>query len=184
MDLPITEFHNDRSRPDGLYSYCKECNYKNSRKYIEKQPGYYAEYQRQYRLGHLEKLRAYGREHSKKRYQQNKHLWLEYCRTRRARVRANGEALTLAAWRRRLNQIGEKCIYCGAPYESIDHIIPVSKSGSDATENLVPSCLTCNLSKYNLNVLEWFARQPFCTPESLDRINALYQLAQEAQQPD
>jgi len=29
----------------------------------------------------------------------------------------------------------------------IDHLVPLSKGGSDNVENLVPSCATCNLKK-------------------------------------
>ena len=183
-DLPTTEFHRDKSRPSGLYSYCKECNYRSSRRYREQKPEYYAEYNRQYRSDHLDELREYSRQYSKKRYANNKGLWVEYVRTRRARKRANGVHLTLSAWKKRLASLGEECVYCGAQYESIDHIIPVSRGGNDSPENLAPACLACNLGKRNTPVLEWFARHPSCNDERLSRISNLYLSALKAQETD
>lgn len=45
-----------------------------------------------------------------------------------------------------------KCVYCGrSPGDSIllqvDHVLPVSKGGDNAIENLVTSCNECNLGK-------------------------------------
>lgn len=42
---------------------------------------------------------------------------------------------------------GSLCFYCQIePATTIDHIIPVSFGGSDDIENLVPACITCNLT--------------------------------------
>lgn len=49
------------------------------------------------------------------------------------------------------NRDGFTCHYCGAhPPESIlqiDHIIPVSKGGTNDPENLITSCQSCNIGK-------------------------------------
>lgn len=37
------------------------------------------------------------------------------------------------------------CVYCGSKAEHIDHIIPVASSGTDDLDNLVASCVSCNL---------------------------------------
>jgi hypothetical protein len=42
------------------------------------------------------------------------------------------------------------CTYCGAKESlTIDHIIPQSRGGQDIWENLITSCLRCNLRKGN-----------------------------------
>lgn len=44
-----------------------------------------------------------------------------------------------------------KCAWCGCDVSNkyhVDHVIPLSRGGSDAKENLVISCKTCNLKKY------------------------------------
>jgi hypothetical protein len=48
---------------------------------------------------------------------------------------------------------GFKCVYCGnTPNESkleIDHIVPVSKGGTNLIQNLIRSCFDCNRGKSN-----------------------------------
>jgi hypothetical protein len=39
------------------------------------------------------------------------------------------------------------CAYCGSPANTVDHIIPRSKGGTDHLENLVAACSRCNYSK-------------------------------------
>lgn len=57
-------------------------------------------------------------------------------------------------------KLGNKCIICGNKDITIDHIIPVSKGGTNDIDNLQPLCKSCNSSKGNktmedfLNYLE------------------------------
>ncbi len=42
-------------------------------------------------------------------------------------------------WRESLNKLTNyKCIYCGKPSESLDHLHPMSKGGISSTSNCVP----------------------------------------------
>lgn len=48
------------------------------------------------------------------------------------------------------------CAYCStAPAESRDHVIPISRGGSNNIENILPACLTCNKTKNARTVEEW-----------------------------
>ena len=55
------------------------------------------------------------------------------------------------------------CFYCGCSLLKkgrkifIDHIIPVSRGGSNEENNLVPACFKCNMSKHMLLIEEWKA---------------------------
>jgi 5-methylcytosine-specific restriction endonuclease McrA len=40
-----------------------------------------------------------------------------------------------------------RCQYCGAPAESIDHVLPRSRGGPHAWENVVAACRPCNVKK-------------------------------------
>ena len=45
-----------------------------------------------------------------------------------------------------------KCVYCGAKAEEIDHVIPRSSGGTNSVHNLVASCKSCNKKKSNLTL--------------------------------
>ncbi len=42
---------------------------------------------------------------------------------------------------------GHRCQYCGATAENIDHVIPRSKGGPHAWDNVVAACRPCNTAK-------------------------------------
>ena len=52
---------------------------------------------------------------------------------------------------------GGICPYCGEPFEGghIDHVVPVSRGGTNDRENLVYCCTSCNLSKHDKTLEEW-----------------------------
>jgi hypothetical protein len=56
------------------------------------------------------------------------------------------------------------CAYCGKWNEklTIDHIVPKSKGGPHFSKwNSAPCCLSCNASKSNLPLFEWWRPQLF-----------------------
>ena len=52
-------------------------------------------------------------------------------------------------WQQKLAEYNYSCAYCGVKRAKItkDHIIPISKGGSDKIENILPACWPCNLRK-------------------------------------
>ncbi len=72
-----------------------------------------------------------------------------------------------------MHEFTEKsCIYCGKDSESIDHVLPRSKGGLSITENCVPACLSCNGSKTDNEVFEWYRKQRFYDPRRSMAIRA------------
>jgi 5-methylcytosine-specific restriction endonuclease McrA len=51
-------------------------------------------------------------------------------------------------WRKRraliLKMHDYLCVYCGDEADTVDHLIPMSKGGTDHPENLVAACRNCN----------------------------------------
>jgi hypothetical protein len=71
---------------------------------------------------------------------------------------------------------GKVCVYCGATGTiSTDHIIPISRAGVDprilslvnSSDNYVCACKSCNSSKGDRDIFEWYG------PERLDEIPKL-----------
>ena len=76
-------------------------------------------------------------------------------------------------WRKSLHEFtGNSCIYCGKTSESIDHVLPRSRGGLSITENCVPACLSCNGSKTDNDVFEWYRKQRFYDPRRSMAIRA------------
>jgi len=66
-------------------------------------------------------------------------------------ARANGGTrLWMKIRERILIRDGYCCQYCGSENATtVDHVIPISKGGTDDPENLVAACSRCNYSKGN-----------------------------------
>lgn len=64
------------------------------------------------------------------------------------RRRAAQGAYTVQEWDARVAQYDGKCAYCKKPRKlTVDHVIPVSKGGSNYISNIVPACRSCNSRK-------------------------------------
>lgn len=47
------------------------------------------------------------------------------------------------------------CVYCPRPCDSIDHVVPLARGGTNYEGNLVPACGSCNSSKGARLLTEW-----------------------------
>lgn len=78
----------------------------------------------------------------------NPHKRLSYVHTRRARRLENGGQYTLEQWEDLKRQYDFKCLCCGEVKPlTVDHIVPISKGGSNDISNIQPLCIQCNKSK-------------------------------------
>ncbi|HVM28993.1 MAG TPA: HNH endonuclease [Mycobacteriales bacterium] len=61
---------------------------------------------------------------------------------------------------------GGRCVYCGAAATSLDHVVPRSRGGEHAWENVVSACSRCNHVKADRAVadLGWRLRRPPSAP--------------------
>lgn len=52
---------------------------------------------------------------------------------------------------------GRRCSYCSRPADTVDHVVPLQRGGTNAEVNLVPCCRPCNSSKGVRLLEEWRA---------------------------
>lgn len=84
---------------------------------------------------------------------------LNLARFRASQVGAAGaDYCTIEKLAARIAYYGGLCAYCHGPAREIDHVIPLSRSGSGFPANLVPCCRSCNVSKLNRLLSEWGRR--------------------------
>jgi hypothetical protein len=88
------------------------------------------------------------------------------------RARRHGVPCTLRRWewRAMVRAFGGNCAYCGRRALTVDHVVPLSRGGAHAIENVVPACHGCNMSKGVTGVDVWLARQGSAVHKVLDRI--------------
>jgi len=70
-------------------------------------------------------------------------------KTYHRRKKAKG-TYSFQEWNELLKKHNYSCVYCGSTNNiSVDHIIPLSKGGTNYIDNIQPLCLPCNLKKGN-----------------------------------
>ena len=75
---------------------------------------------------------------------ERKRVWRNNQRTRDRGQRGD---LSVAEWMLLLFAHEFKCAYCGRPYETMDHIIPIGCGGGTTLTNVLPCCRECNEKK-------------------------------------
>lgn len=131
---PVAEFFRKRSSRDGLQSHCKLCSNRS------RLASYHAN-----RDSEREKFRAHYAANRAQYYARND-------KRRALRQSAAHEPYDRTAI---FAAYDNECVYCGAPAEHLDHVVPLSKGGADAAHNLLPACPPCNLSKSDKSLAEW-----------------------------
>lgn len=76
---------------------------------------------------------------------------LEYRRSRTLRLKGVGGSHTVAEWEALKVATGNKCLCCGVSGDETeltrDHVLPITKGGTDNIDNIQPLCLSCNAKK-------------------------------------
>jgi 5-methylcytosine-specific restriction endonuclease McrA len=152
--VSVEYFHRNKMTTDGFRPHCKVC---------------VAEYARVYRKVNARKRIEYGRQwyaankaHTVRRnhahYKANRELYRAAYQRRRARKLAAEGSHTAADIQAQYKRQNGKCYWCGKKVHEtyhVDHIIPLSRGGSDNADNLVISCPYCNLSRGSRLPSEW-----------------------------
>lgn len=121
-------------------------------------------YFKAYRAANREKIAAY-----QTAYQQaNRDKLRVFAANRLARKIENGGSHTADEWQALCALFGNACVCCGATARLVvDHVLPVSRGGSDDISNVQPLCKPCN-SKKHVQVIDY--RDPILLAAFLDRV--------------
>ena len=78
---------------------------------------------------------------------------------------------TLNDWNNCLDFFEHSCAYCGEKEKlEKDHVIPIAKGGHYTPNNIIPACKSCNASKRNKNMDDWYASHEKYSQENFIKI--------------
>lgn len=149
-----------------LREYYKHHYQENKEQYIERSKQYYennkkhkAEYNKQWNEANRKRRNELARKAENKR---------------RALKAQNGGEYTLEQWQECLEFFDYKCAYSGAELNNsnvnVEHVLAISKGGTNNIYNIVPALDTVNFSKNASDMLEWYKQQPYYSEERLNKI--------------
>lgn len=171
--LPLDEFHLFALGKYGRQSECKSCACARVHDYSEDHREERAAYTRNYQQEHREERRSYRQRYgvlnrvklnaSLKNWRINnpQKFKIKSAADRSSRRAREANADGFHSSKDVLDQYnrqGGLCYWCGNSLSKdyhVDHIIPLSRGGSNWPENLAISCPTCNLSKGSKLPDEW-----------------------------
>lgn len=168
-ELPLSNFSRRNDAPSGFRRVCKECMTEYKRGWENENRGHVNDKSRTWRKNNPERYAITRGEWNKKnavRRAETQREWninnpdkaREYHHRRRTlKLEAEG---THTADDIRVQQDRQKgkCYYCHSDFGDnyhVDHIVPLSRGGSDDPDNLVITCEQCNKSKGNRLPHEW-----------------------------
>lgn len=159
---------------ESFLEYAKEFREKNrdkiafsKRRYYENNKENILEYGRIRYCENKEKISEYKKEYRRKypekaRIQNHK---------RKARILKLPATLTEKQWKECLEHFDYKCAFCGQEKPlAQEHFVAVTKGGGYTRDNIIPSCESCNSSKFNRNFFDWYPRQDFYSKQREQKI--------------
>lgn len=158
---PLSDFHKNGNT---VRSFCKECEIERSMQ-SKASTSYYA------RPAVKAKRREDSRlcKRTKYLYDEDYRLKeLNRCHDRRSHTVSD---YTVEQWHDACSAFSMQCAYCGATHSlTMDHVIPVSKGGMTVVSNIIPACQSCNSSKQNKDMIQWYTDQIFYNKNRLEAI--------------
>ena len=158
---PRTDFGNCRMRKDGLHHECRDCKRESNILYRARHPERKREQVARWRGTAAERVKqtnarwyAANKERHKacsvRRRAANPDWWVAPNNKRRARKNAAEGTYTAQEWRDLKARYEFRCLRCYRQEPDIkltaDHIVPLSKGGTNYIHNIQPLCATCNPS--------------------------------------
>lgn len=149
-DLPVDEFNLSRANSDGLQSRCRPCQ----KSYFDAWYLKNASKKDRNQKARRAKNPDYDRQWYAKRYQDPVGRAVILAGRMRYRARRAGASgsYTASEWLELCDKYGNVCLSC-LEYKSltVDHVIPLSKGGTNDISNIQPLCGPCNSKKKDSN---------------------------------
>lgn len=154
---PLENFHRDKNKPGGRRAECKQCISTRRKLYGKANRDKLTAKTLEWRERNPDRYREIARASDKRVY----HRDIETGRARsrkKARLRRIRRAQcsgshTWKEWQDIVKQYGNQCLKCHTPGDANtlteDHVVPISKGGSDYIDNIQPLCKSCNSSKHD-----------------------------------
>ncbi len=164
---PVVDFMPDKPRSPirHLSSRCRDCRAAATKAYREQNRERLPAPQRAWNARNAERLKPYRAEHyqahqelrraqERARYAQeyaaNPEKYIAKFHERRSRLLSNGGSYTPEEWEALCARYGSICLLCRRKVKlTVDHIVPISRGGTNDIDNLQPMCRSCNASKGN-----------------------------------
>lgn len=139
----VLGFCKDKTRSDGLFPWCNDCKKQKRAEHYEKNKTEIMAKVDRWRKANWETLKP---------------KVLEYRHRRMAAEKNAAGSHTANDVQSILRLQRYKCACCGISLKSgfhVDHVVPLSRGGSNDKFNLQMLCATCNLRKSNKDPIQW-----------------------------
>lgn len=166
IEKPLEQFSKDKRMSLGRTRKCYKCNgalqrayYRDvfkekaiqaTRQWVAKNKSRAAQSHRDWKAKNQARRRVQAGLACKRWAAKNPELQRAHSAANKARHRSGrqGNSFTSGEWIALCKLHGPGCLCCGAESKLVpDHIVPLSRGGSNAIENIQPLCQTCNLKK-------------------------------------
>lgn len=137
----------NKQTKSGYDAYCRPCKAEKRKQYYEQNKERERTQNRQWHLEHRPWLDPTKREYHNA-WRRAADRTIEYADRRALEINAEGR-YTLEEWYALCEKYGNKCLGCGRPDVKLtqDHVVPLSRGGSNWITNIQPLCMPCNASK-------------------------------------
>ena len=172
---PLSEFYNSKHKKYGKFASCKKCEiirqkewYSKNRessiqrvmKWSSENPEKHNKWVDDWHKANREKGLVATRKWSNnnkdkelaktRRWRANNPEKARLCTENRRARKINAEgSVSTKEWKELCKKYGNKCLCCGKQEVTMDHIVPLSKGGTNKIDNYQPLCGVCNSRKHN-----------------------------------
>lgn len=130
------------------------------KKHYQENKEAYRESNRRWVKANPDKNKEVQRSFTERKPARRREISREYQHRRRAILNNTEGTYTADDVKRILDEQEGRCLYCGITLHddyTIDHVIPLTKSGTNWPDNIAIACPSCNYSKNNHLLHEWEA---------------------------